>query len=246
MRTATLFLLGLLALVPTAAQGSAAQVRDCGGYASSAAVEVQRSKSRCFAQAFRKGALATLAVSSLDRNGSLVTERLFRVLGTGRLELFVDVRKDRLGAQRWHRFVCRELVVPARFLAPRRCLETPLTATGSWTGPRLLDCGRYARRLEPPSAEEQEGQRCLLRAFEQSVPAMLVRTGLTLDSGPMTSYYSVLAPGLVEKLADATGERHYPRQWYRELCTRLTIDSGGVLRLQDCRMTVRSASFPRR
>ena len=246
MRTATLFLLGLLALVPAAVQGSPAQLRDCGGYASSDAVEVQRSKNRCFAEAFRKGARATLAVSSVDRNGRIVTESLLRVVGTRRLELFVDVRKDRLGAQRWHRFVCREVAVRASSLAPRRCLETPLTATGSWSGSRLVNCGRFARRFEPPSAEEQEGQRCLLRAFEQSVPAMLVRTGLTLDSGPMTSYYSVLAPGLVERLADATGEHHYPRQWYRELCTRLTIDSGGVLRLQDCRMTVRSASFPRR
>jgi hypothetical protein len=246
VRTATLCLLGLLALVPTAAQGSAAQLRDCGGYASSDAVEVQRSKNRCFAEAFRKGARATLAVSSVDRNGRIVTESLLRVVGTRRLELFVDVKKDRLGAQRWHRFVCRELVIRARFLAPRRCLETPLTATGFWTGPRLLDCGRYARRFEPPSTDEQEGRQCLVRAFEQGAPAMLVVTGLTLDSGPMTTYYSVLAPGLAERLMDATGERFYPRQWYRQLCSRLTIDSRGFLDFQDCRFTVRPAWFPRR
>jgi hypothetical protein len=178
---------------------------------------------------------STLVVSRGDRNGNLVAEHLYRVLGPKQLQLFVDVRKDRLGARHWHRFVCRELVVRASLLAPRRCLETPLTATGPWSRPRLVNCGRLARQS---SAEEhQEGQRCLLRAFEQGVPAMFVRTGLTIDGGLITRYYFVLAPGLVESLLDATAERNYPQQWYRALCTRLMIDSAGFLRLQDCRIS---------
>ena len=243
MRSA-LVLLALGALFAGAAPGSAAQLRDCGGYATSDPQEAQRSKNRCLAQAFRQGARATLAVRRGDRNGDVVAEHLYRVLGPRRLELFVDVRKDRLGAQRWDRFVCRELTVRARVLAPRRCLETPLTATGSWSGPRLLNCGRFAHRFEP-SPEEQEGRRCILRAFEQGAPAMLVVTGLTIDAGPMTAYYSVLGPRRAERLVDATKERYGIPQWHRFLCGQVSLSLRGSLEFQECRYTVLPAWFPR-
>jgi hypothetical protein len=245
VRAATLFLLALLALgLP--ADSAEAQQRECGRYASSDGVEVQRSKNRCLAHAFRKGGRATLVVSRGDRNGSLVTENFFRVVGTRRLELFVDVRKDRLGAQRWRRFVCRELAVRVGSLAPRQCVETPLTATGPRGGPRQLDCGRYVLRFDSSRAGLQEGSRCLLQAFQRAVPAMLLVTQPTVEGDPIATYYAVLGSQRVERLVDATRDRFGLPQWHRFICRKLSINSRGFLDFQDCRQTVLPATFPRR
>lgn len=245
MRTA-LVLLALGALF-VGAPGSAAQLRTCGGYATSDPQKAQRTKNRCLAQAFLQGERATLVVSRGDRNGNLVAEHLYRVLGPKRLELFVDVRLDRLGAQRWHRFVCRELAVRASSLAPRRCLETPLTATGS-SSARHVGCGRYARRgLVPASAEELEGYRCLVDAFQRGEPALLVYTATTvIDGDEISVYYSVLGPGRVERLLDGTRFRYAVPQWHRFLCGQVSLSSAGGLIVQDCRYTTLPETFPRR
>jgi hypothetical protein len=240
---AALVLLALGGLVVAAAPGSAARLRECGSYASSDALEVRQGKSRCLVQAFRKGAPASLAVSRLDRSGSILTEKLFRVLGARRLELFVDVRKDRLGAQRWDRFVCRKLVARAGSLAPRRCVETPLTATGS-ESVRHAGCGRFVR-FGPSTAEEREGYRCLVGAFQRGQPAQLVVTWLTVEGDPITDYIAVLGPQRVERLVDATKDRYSIPQWHRFLCGLVVLDARG-LNFRDCRASVLPETFPRR
>jgi hypothetical protein len=220
-----------------AADESGAQARDCGRYEVPGGPQT-REKNRCLVQAFRQGTRATLVVARAARDGSLVTEKYFRVLGARRLELFVDVRKDhvRLGAHLWHRFVCRELLAPrGTSLAPSRCTETPLTAVGARSG-RYLDCSRF---LVPGG--EQEGNRCLVEAFQRGERALLVWTSFTLEGDPFSVYLAVLGPGRLERLVDATRDRYGVPQWHRFLCSGLVLNPRGFFEYRDCRQVTLAA-----
>jgi len=227
-------------------EGSSGRPVECGRYASSTRVGDKRSKNACLVEAFRRGTRATLVVERFDRSGSPVAEEHFRVLAVNRLELLLDVKADRFGAQRWQRFICRELLVRRGVsVATRRCVETPLTANGAGSGPRQLDCGRFVLRFEPMTADLEEGNRCLLRAFQRGAFAMLVVTRPTIEGDPLTTYYAVLGPRRAERLVDATRDRFSVRRWYRFVCEEISINSRGSLDFRSCCESVLPPTFPR-
>jgi hypothetical protein len=244
-----LALLALLALGAPGAgtsQGSAAQERSCGRSVSSDRPVELRRKSRCLAQAFGRGSRATLVAAHVDRGGRVLTEKHYRVLHADRLEVFVDVRTDRFGAQRWHRYVCTDLRTPRGLsLAPRRCTETPLTATGAQAGPRYRDCGRSVKRGIEPGPAFRAGNRCLVEAFERGERAMFVTTLPTLEGDPTTWYFAVLGLGRVEYLVDAIRDRYSVPHWHRALCTAVSLTPRGSLDFRDCRHSTFRATFPR-
>lgn len=65
---------------------------------------------QCFLAAYRAGRPAELLVTRPTVEGDPI-RTLFRILGPGRAEVFVDSTRDAWSARTWERFVCPSLVV---------------------------------------------------------------------------------------------------------------------------------------
>jgi hypothetical protein len=72
------------------------------------------------------------------------------------------------------------------------------------------------------------------------------RVACTVEGDAITRYYSVLGPGRVESLVDATLDRFGVRQWHRAICTGVSLTLGGSLELRDCIHSTLPATFPSR
>jgi hypothetical protein len=65
---------------------------------------------RCFLDAYQAGRAAELLVTRLTIEGDPI-RTLFRILGPGRVEVFIDSTRDAWSAKTWEQYGCRSLVV---------------------------------------------------------------------------------------------------------------------------------------
>ena len=110
------------------------QLPSCGEYenANEPYSPDQLRKNRCVIDAFGEGRQAELIVTLATVEGDAYTEYV-RVLGAGRVEVFVDLTGDtEAGPEaRWSRSLCRDLELTGGRLERVDCREIPLDEPGS-------------------------------------------------------------------------------------------------------------------
>jgi hypothetical protein len=78
---------------------------------------------------------------------------------------------------------------------------------GETDEPAARSCGSYENAHEPPSAEQREGNRCVLDAMAADEAARLVVTRTTIEGDPIVTTISVHARDRVELVVDGTQDR---------------------------------------
>jgi hypothetical protein len=84
----------------------------------------------CFLLAYREQRPAEFTRTQLTTEGDPITS-IYRIIGRGRVEVFIDSTQDRFGSEGWQRLNCLTLAIvqtPAPDFGPDdSCAETPLS-----------------------------------------------------------------------------------------------------------------------
>jgi hypothetical protein len=75
----------------------------------------QRQKDQCLLDALAAGRPAELIRTFATIEGDPITE-YYRVLGAGRVEVFVDSTQDSFGSRKWTHLLCEDVAIEARHL----------------------------------------------------------------------------------------------------------------------------------
>jgi hypothetical protein len=93
----------------------------------------QRRKTRCLLDAFESGRTAELYVVFHSVEGDPIRE-YYRVLGSGRVEVFIDSTADSFANQKWSHLLCGEVADEAGYVYVSECRELWVDRTVSRAG----------------------------------------------------------------------------------------------------------------